>query len=180
MPKKILLILFIICFCSLAKAQTADAVYDQYLDYNLDRLHGDMAIALKLGESILPNAGKLPAKARISFYNSMAKLYEDNQPDKAIIYYEMVTAAEPNYYVAHRALGYLYAAKADKAIGDLYKAAALKALPNLEKAQACDPSAETLALIKLMYTNIHDEQGLKALNTRLAALSKNCLDILSE
>ncbi|WP_299497517.1 hypothetical protein [Mucilaginibacter sp.] len=180
MPKKILLIIFLTCFCALAKAQTADAVYDQYLDYNLDRLHGDMAVALKLGESILPNAGKLPAKAQISFYNSMAKLYEDSQPDRAIIYYEMVTAAEPNYYVAHRALGYLYVAKADKATGDLYKAVVLKALPNLEKAQACDPSAETLALIKSMYTNLHDDAGLKSLTSRLAALSKNCLDILSE
>lgn len=197
MLKKTLILLFVLCFSILAKAQTADQIYDQYLDFNLDRLHGDVAVALKLGETILPNTDKLPAKSRISFYNGLAKLYEDNkQADKAIKYYEIVAAAEPDFYVVNRALGYLYllptdelykksqAAKGDAAAANqlaaMYKAAILKALPHLEKAQACDPSDETLALIKTLYTNIHDDAGLQQLNTRLTALSKHCIDVLSE
>jgi hypothetical protein len=194
MPKKTLLLLLISCLTHLAKAQTADAVYEQYLDFNLATLQGDLPKSLKLGENILPNAAKLPAKSQISFYNRIAKVYEDsNQPDKAIPYYEIVAAAEPDFYVVHRALGYLYLAPAkqlyeklqaatnNKAeLTDQYKKAVLKALPHLEKAQACDPSDETLALIKTLYTSIKDAPGLQSLNTRLAGLGKNCLTILSE
>ena len=197
MPKKTILILLILSLTHLAKAQTADAVYDQYMNFNLARLHGDLPKSLKLGEAILPNAAQLPAKSRISFYNGIAKVYEDsNQPDKAVPYYELVAAAEPNFYVAHRALGYLYLIPAKQLneklqaatpgtadwqqLFEQYKKAVLKALPHLEKAQACDPSDETLALIKFLYKNINDTAALQSLNGRLAALAKNCVDILRE
>jgi len=197
MPKKTFLLLFILCLTHLAKSQTADAVYDQYLNFNNARFYGDLPKSLKLGEAILPNAAKLPAKSRISFYNGIAKVYEDShQPDKAIPYYELVAAAEPNFYVAHRALGYLYLIPAKQLNDKLqaatpgtadwqqlfeqYKKAVLKALPHLEKAQACDPSDETLALIKLLYRNIKDTTALQSLNARLAVLAKNCVDVLSE
>jgi len=193
MPKKIFLILIILCISSLAKAQTADDVYNLYLDFNLKRFEGDAEKALQIGENILPNADKLPAKSQVMFYNGIAKLYEDDEQSvEAIPLYEKVAAAQPDYYVAHRALGYLYlkhadelytklqAAPGDKEIAAAYKATVLKALPHLEKAQACDPSDETLALIKTLYTNIHDDADLQSLNARLKALSKSCLDILSE
>jgi tetratricopeptide (TPR) repeat protein len=168
-------------------------VYNQYLDFNLKRFEGSSTDALKLGEVILPNADKLPAKSKVSFYNGLAKLYEDDgQSVEAIPLYEKVIATQPDYYVAHRALGYLYLKPADelfaKLLADntnketaaLYKAAVLKALPHLEKAQACDPTDETLTLIKTLYTNIHDEASLLSLNARFAALKKNCVDILTE
>jgi tetratricopeptide (TPR) repeat protein len=197
MPKKTLLLLLVLCLTHFAKAQTADAVYNQYLDFNMARFHGDLPKSLKLGEGILPNADKLPAKSRIGFYNGIAKVYEDsNQPDKAVPYYELVAAAEPDFYVAHRALGYLYLIPAKqlndklqsatpgtadwKQLFEQYKMAVLKALPHLEKAQACDPSDETLALIKLSYRNINDTAALQSLNARLAELGKNCVDVLSE
>ncbi|TSJ40429.1 hypothetical protein FO440_11770 [Mucilaginibacter corticis] len=193
MPKKAIILLLILCFAITSKAQNADTVYNRYLDFNLKRLEGNTSTALKLGEDILPNIKLLPDKSCISFYASLAKLYEDdNQSVEAIPLYEMVVAAQPNYYVAHRALGYLYLKPADELyaklqanandneIAVLYKASVQKALPHLEKAQACDPSDETMALIKKLYTNIHDDTHLKSLGKRLAALSKDCLDILSD
>ncbi|WP_214069900.1 hypothetical protein [Mucilaginibacter sp. dw_454] len=194
MPGKTFLFIILLAFAGVAMAQTkTDAVYDKYLIFNFKRLDDKAGEAIKIGEDILPNADKLPEKSRISFYNGMAKLYEDDEQSvEAIPLYEKVVAAQPNYYVAHRALGYLYLKPADDLYvklqlnpGDtetasLYKAAALKALPHLEKAQACDPSDETLALIKKLYTNIHDDVGLQSLNNRLAAMAKKCLDILTD
>ncbi len=193
MPKKTFLIFIILCISGLAKAQTADEVYNQYLDFNLRRFEGEAAKALQLGDKILPNVAKLPLKSQVVFYGSLAKLYEDdNQSVEAIPLYEKVATAQPDYYVAHRALGYLYSKQADElytklqaAPGDkettaAYKTVVLKALPHLEKAQACDPSDETLALIKTLYTNIHDDAGLQSLSARLKTLSKNCVDILTD
>ncbi|MBS7564012.1 hypothetical protein KHS38_06305 [Mucilaginibacter sp. Bleaf8] len=174
-------------------AQPADSVYNKYLDYNLARLEERMPDAFKLGEEIMPAADKLPAKSQVSFYNSLGKLYEDaNQLDKAQPLYEKVAAAAPDYYVVHRALGYLYlrrtnivddnlqAKPADKQSMAAYKAAVEKALPHLEKAEACDPSAETLALIKTLYKNTNNSKGLSSLNARLKQLGKNCVTLLDE
>jgi tetratricopeptide (TPR) repeat protein len=195
MLKKTFLILFTIFICNALHAQSADSVYSQYLDFNLARFEGDQDKVLALGESLLPNANKLPEKARISFYFSVGKMYEDNdQPEKALPYYEKVAGAVPDYYVVHRALGYIYLEKAENIESELKAAAndkttteelttaynnmAKRALPNLEKAQACDPSDETLEVIKTLYKNIKDNHGLNSLNIRLKDLSKDCIDIL--
>jgi tetratricopeptide (TPR) repeat protein len=192
----ILLLLFISGYVT-AKAQSADAVYNQYLDFNLARFQGEQEKTLELGEDILPNADKLPEKARVNFYFGVGKMYEDNeQPDKAITYYEIVAKAMPDYYVVHRALGYLYLDKAkqlqkqlnasagDKAmetqLTTAYNTDVKKALPHLEKAQACDPSDDTLAIIKSLYQSINDSDGLNTLDNRLKQLSKNCIDILTD
>jgi tetratricopeptide (TPR) repeat protein len=191
MPKKAILLLILIGISITLNAQTPDAIYERYLDFNLARLEGKTAEAFKIAEGITANVDKLPAKSRTSFYNGLAKLYEDDEQSvEAIPLYEKVAAAEPNYYVVHRALGYLYLKAADelyqklqsggKEVFNKYRVAALKALPHLEKAQACDPSDETLALIKKLYTNINDNAALQSLNGRLAALSKNCVDVLTE
>ena len=198
MLKKILLPLLVIARLSAhAQAPSADDVYNQYVDFNLAKLQGEQEKVLELGEKIIPYADKLPEKVRISFYASAGKMYEDNdQPDKAIPYYEKVAAAVPDYYVVHRALGYIYLAKAKKIgeelntslsdkvmaaqLTDAYASAAKKALPHLEKAQACDPSDETLASIQRIYRNLKDAQGLATLDSRLKALSKNCVDLLSD
>jgi len=80
--------------------------------------------------------------------------------------------------------GKLNATANDKALNEqlaiAYTAAVKKALPHLEKAQACDPSDETLAIIKTLYKNIKDSQGLSSLDSRLKELSKNCIDILND
>lgn len=197
MSRKIFLLVFIIFAAVSVKGQTADEVYNQYLDFNLARLQGEQDKASDLGEKIRPNAEKLPEKARTNFYFSLGKIYEDNsQPQKARVYYEKVAAAAPDYYVVHRALGYIYlddvkaiekklnASVHDQALNAQlakdYNSAVKRALPHLEKAQACDPSDETLAIIKLMYKNIHDPRGAGTLDSRLKELSKNCIDILSD
>lgn len=191
------LLYFLLLSAGASYAQKKESVYDRYLDYNLARFEGRSAQAFEMGKDLLNTADSLPVNTRIAFYNSMAKLYEDNnQPDNAIFYDEKVATAVPDYYVAHRALGYLYLetvnelqTKLDAApentpeyrtLQASYKAAALKALPHLEKAQACDPSAETLAIIKKLYTQIADTTALTTLNARLIDLGKNCLDILSD
>lgn len=186
MVKKAFLIVFILATSVLTHAQTADEVYNKYADFNLAMLQNEHDKALDLGEQILPDSVKLPPKTRVSFYNGIAKLYEeDAQSVKAIAYYNRVVAAQPNYYVAHRALGYLYikdiAVKAtDMPVDTTYTAKVKRALPHLEKAQACDPSDDTLTLIKTLYKNIKDQQGLDTLPARLNQLQKNCIDILSD
>ena len=139
----------------------------------------------------------MPEKARVNFFCSIAKVYEDeNQSVKAIFYYEKVVEAEPKYYVAHRALGYLYLAKANEIeislnnlakktneyikLNEDYSAAVNRALPHLEKAQACEPDDDTLKEIVLLYKKINDTEHLKTLTSRLNLLNKDCIDILTD
>lgn len=197
MLKKVILLLVIAFAATTTKAQTAEEVYNSYLDFNLARLEGRTENALELGERLMPNADKLTDKARISFYYSLGNLYEnDSQSVKALPLYEKVAAAAPDYYVVQRALGYMYMKQADdiatklnaaktnaaenKRLTDIYITAIKKVLPHLEKAQACDPDNDTLSLIKTLYKNIKDDKGLSTLNSRLATLSKNCVDLLSD
>eukprot|EP01037_Dinobryon_pediforme_P003762 gene3762-3808_t len=143
---------------------SADSVYNQYLDFNLARFQGEQDKVIALGEAILPNAEKLPEKARANFYFS----------------------AVPDYYVAHRALGYLYADKAKQVekqvalsadnktmlaqLTSAYQRAVNTALPHLEKAQACDPDDDTLQLIKTLHKKLNDEAELNSLDERLRQL----------
>lgn len=196
MLRKIGLLVFIVFGGLSAKAQSADSVYSQYLDFNLARFQGENDKLVELGESLLPVAGKLPEKARINFYFAMGKIYDDNeQTQKALIYYDKVAAAVPDYYVVHRGLGYIYLEQAKairtklyasndssvtKQLTDDYNLAARKALPHLEKAQACDPSDETLDEIKSLYKNMKDTEGVNTLDSRLKELSKHCIDILED
>ena len=196
--RKIFLVIILCAVAFSTCAQTADsALYNKLGDFDLARLYNDNGKALRIGEKILADTVKLTPKAKISFFGRLAKLYEDDKQDaKAIIFYEKVVAAVPDYYVAQRALGYLadsaaeeihlklYRLKQDdptyKIVFDQYKKEVLKALPHLEKGQACDPNNDDLDMIRTLYQNIHDDEGLKTLSDRLSALSKNCIDILSD
>lgn len=196
MPKKIFLSLIIVFISCVAKAQPIDSAYDKYVYFNLARLQGETDKLLGMGEALLPSAGKLPEKARINFYFSMGQVYEHNeQPQKALEYFEKVAAAVPDYYVAHRGIGYIYLARATeihnqmhaatnaatiKKLNEDYENVARKALPHLEKAQACDPSDETLDYIKTVYKNLKDTEGLNSLDNRLKQLSAHCIDILED
>lgn len=198
MTKRLLFLLSLTFAALIAKAQTADSVLLNKLgDFDMATLSGDANDAVYIGEKILPDTGKMEAKARISFFAKLAKAYEDTEDDaKATLYYEKVAAAEPNYYVAQRALGYIYNDKAEdiqlklyitpkdspnyQTLFGSYRKAVMRSLPFLEKAQACDPDDDTLDLIRTLYMNINDEQGLNSLNSRLTELKKNCLDLLSE
>jgi len=177
-----------------SKAQTTDTVLlNKMGDFDMATLSGNIYHAVSVGESILPDTAKLDTKVRTSFFAKLAKAYENTDEDaKATFYYEKVATAEPNYYVAQRALGYLYNDKAediqqklyltpkDQRLSDDYRKAVLKALPYLEKAQACDPDDDTLDLIRTLHMNIHDDQGLNSLNGRLMDMKKNCVDLLND
>lgn len=184
MMKRLLFALCLLFAVSFAKAQTADEVYNKYLDFNLARLQGETDKAIGLGEDLLPSVNLLKANTRTSFYYSIGNLYENNdQSIKAIEYYEKVVTAVPDYYVAQRGLGYLYAKQAEglKSSGGAdYITAVRKALPHLEKAQACDPDDDTLKLIKTLYGDIKDKSSLSSLNDRLKSLRKNCIDLLDD
>jgi tetratricopeptide (TPR) repeat protein len=152
---------------------------------------------MALGTEILNSSEKLPAKTQTKFYAFMAKLYEDaKQADNAIKYYELVVAAEPDYYIAHRALGYLYLDKAnvaaiainqntgnkisyDNAVA-AYAALVKQALPHLEKDEACNSDADELAQIKRLYDKIKDKKGQLSLDTRLKQLAGKCVDLLTD
>jgi|SRR5437588_12636227 len=198
MVKKSLLFFVFISIATLSKAQVADtALLNKLGDFDIAALNGDANTAMVIGEQLLPDTAKMQPKQRISFFAKLAKAYEGTEQDaKAITYYEKVVAAEPNYYVAQRALGYLYNDKSEEmqlkmyliskdspgyaALFGSYQKAVHKSLPYLEKAQACDPDDDTLDLIRTLYMNIHDDAGLSSLNNRLPDLSKNCLDLLSD
>jgi hypothetical protein len=197
MLKKYIFLFVLLSAARLVHAQDSKTVYERYVDFNLVRLEADNSAALEMGEAILDSADALPEKSRISFYNSMGKLYEVAKAnDRAILFFEKVATAVPNYYVAHRALGYLYLDPANEIQTELnaakkntpaytklkaeYKAAALKAVGHLEIAQSCDPSDDTLAIIKNLYKSIGDNAAPTTLDERLKKISKDCLDILSD
>jgi tetratricopeptide (TPR) repeat protein len=199
MVKKFLLLLALTGYAAtVSRAQSADSLlFNKLGDFDLARANNDNGQALRIGEEILPDTAKLSVKTRTSFFGRLAKLYEDDGQDaKAIVYYQKVVRSVPDYYVAHRALGYLYDNDAEeihlklyqtksndpayKSLADNYKAEVLKALPHLEKAQACDPDDDTLDLIKTLYENIHDLAGLDSLSGRLSVLGSHCIDILSD
>lgn len=183
---------------TLAKAQTTDTVLLNKLgDFDMATLNDDSYGALMAGENILADTAKLSPGARVAFFAKLAKVYDDAEQDaKAVIYYEKVAAAEPDYFVAQRALGYLYNDRAEEIqlklyrtpatdpsydkIADAYKKAVRKALPYLEKAQACDPDDDTMDLIKTLYTNINEKDGLLTFLNRLPDLKAKCVDLLDD
>lgn len=197
MLKRIIFLFLFVLMSIAAKAQITDTLFNRLGDFDLLRFNNKTAEAITKGEQILQDSAKLPPKTKTSFFWRLAKLYEDDGEDRnAISLYEKVVVAAPDYYVAKRALGYLYDKRARKILDKIlalkqndparnklfadYQAEVRRALPLLEKAQACDPSDETLTLIKALYKNIHDEQGVGSLDARLKSLNKNCIDILSE
>jgi tetratricopeptide (TPR) repeat protein len=196
--KKIIFLLLFGLVTLLSRAQTTDSLlFNKLGDFDLARFNNDQGEAIRIAESILPDTAKIAPKTRTSFFARLAKLYDDDDQDaKAIIYYQKVIATTPDYYLAQRALGYLYDEAAEEihlklyitksddpqyqALFNSYKAGVLKALPHLEKAQACDPNDDTLDLIRILYQNIHNDQGLNSLGSRLKNSAKNCIDILSD
>ncbi len=193
--KKTLFGLLFLMTATFAFAQYNTSVYNQYVDFNEAQYKNETAKAFLKADSILNNKEKLPAKTQTNFYRSLAKLYEDQQqPQKSILYNEKVVAAVPDYYVSHRALGYLYLRDTNVLIKQIkqsnsadqqkYKTQYFnllkKALPHLEKAEACDHDDETLILIKSLYQKLNDQVGLASLNNRLKIFRANCIDLLTD
>jgi CHAT domain-containing protein len=180
-----------------AFAQYNTKIYNLYLDFNEAEFKDQHAKARLKADSILNSPEKLPAKSQVHFYRSLAKMYEEqHQPEKSILYNEKVIAAVPNFYISHRALGYLYLlpanglvekinqSKTNRAAYEKYQSQYFsmlkKALPHLEKAEACDHDDETLKLIKSLYQKLNDKAGLASLDNRLKSMKTNCIDLLTD
>lgn len=187
----------ILTVCVTTKAQTADELSKQYTEFKIQSSTQNNAAAIELGKQLLPQADKLLENNRAVFYNMLAKAYEEEkQFDMAQPLYEKVIAMQPDYYVAHLALGHIYMQKANQAgakvnssKGDKaayqkimaeYIALINKAIPYLEKVQACDPYDDNLKLIKKLYTSIHNTAAIATIDARVKAMSGKCVDILMD
>lgn len=173
------------------------SVEDLYMDFRVERTEGTPTRALQIGGKILAHTEKLPAKYQDNFNYHMGKLYEVNhEDDKAILYYKKVAVAVPDYYVPHLALGNLYLKSARPLIQKLnasknnrteydaylnqYKQILVRALPHLEKAQACDPNEDTLSALQYIYQSLKTPEKNASLDSRLKALSVNCITLLKD
>lgn len=192
--RRTITILLLVCCVAAVKAQT---VYDDYLEFSVAYTQNQTVAALRLGNKILAGKEKLPVKAETNFYAKMGNLceYTDND-EQAIVYYSKVLLAQPDYYTAHRALGYLYlkqvnvlgkkvnASMGNKAEYDkntiAYKKCIAECLRYLEKSQACDPDDQTLNIIKSLYHSLKDDARFNTLEDRMKPLRVNCVSLLTD
>lgn len=187
----------IILFIFLSKTAISQTPVDQYYDFSLHLSEGDAEKAMVIAEKLIPSATSLSKKQQAIFYFKLARLYEDSKnAQKAITFYEKSLTLEPNYYVPHLALGYLYLGSANalstKFKGEKtntsvhqrylteYKGFLKRAVPHLEKAMACDPNDQVLASIKNAYLALDDISTFKSLDSRIDELNKSCVTVLSE
>lgn len=153
--------------------------------------------ALIIAEELTSETSKLSIRRKAIVSYKLASYYEKKviDYDKAILYFEKSLVFEPEYYVPHLALGYLYTNKANE-IGKKinaetnitkrnnylaeYKSYLKKSIPHYEKAMACDENDQVLTSIEKVYTALKNPEGFKTLNSRLPALKQNCIDLLIE
>jgi tetratricopeptide (TPR) repeat protein len=186
--------LLLIFICRTALCQD---ITNQYDDFGGAVTTGNEEKALFLAQQILPEVESLNARQQAIFYYKLAGLYEGlKKNEQAIEFYERSLKLEPDYYVPHLALGYLYLGQANPLARQLnaeknnpqlrdkylkeYQATLRKALPFLEKAMACDPNDQVLQSITVAYRALKDETSLTSLETRLQSLRKNCVTVLKE
>jgi len=191
---KHIIIIILTLLCKTAICQTPE---DQYYDFSLHLSEGDAEKAMIIAEKLVPSSTSLTKKQQAIFYFKLARLYEDRKnAQQAISFYERSLKLEPNYYVPHMALGYLYLdhartisvkAKTEKPSPAIrqryqteYKAALRKAIPHLEKAMACDPNDQVLASIKNAYLALDDQSTFNSLDSRIDELNKACVTALTE
>lgn len=187
-------IILLILFSKPAISQTPE---DQYYDFSLHLSEGNAEKAMSIAEKLIPSASVLKKKQQAIFYFKLGRLYEDSKNgQKAIIFYQKSLALEPDYYVPHLALGYLYLGNANVVATKLkvektntsvhqrymteYKGILRQAVPHLEKAMACDPNEQVLNSIKNIYLALDDATGFKSLDSRIDELNKNCVTVLTE
>ena len=187
----------IILFIFLTKTALSQTPVDQYYDFSLHLSEGDAEKAMAIAEKLTPSATVLSKKQQAIFYFKLARLYEDSKnAQQAIIFYEKSLTLEPNYYVPHLALGYLYLSNANALVTKInsekanptlhkryqteYKGFLRRAIPHLEKAMACDPNDQVLASIKKAYLSLDDLSTFKSLDSRIDELNINCVTVLTE
>ncbi len=184
-----------ILFFKLGFSQTKS---QQFTDFNIAISAGEYSEAMTLAKNMNVESSDLSNRKKAIVYFKIAAYLEKNKKDinETIAYYEKSLKYEPNYYVPHLALGYLFLNKANRTAVRLndeksdvalrnkyiaeYKATLRKALPHFEKAMACDPNDQVLASIKNIFGALKDTASANSLDAKLAVLSKECIDFLSE
>jgi tetratricopeptide (TPR) repeat protein len=197
--KKIFLtlsLLFISYFSSLAQNKS---IADAYFDFTVIRSAKGNAESVETSLALLKRSSELTPKQITNIEYHIGRMYEEmGNVDSAIPHYENSLKGEPDYFVIHRALGFIYlsktkpfvaqmneANKSKDAIANakafvLYKEMVQKAIPYLEKYQACEPDDETLTIITNLYKSIKDTQSVTTLETRLKPLAAKCVSLLDD
>lgn len=181
----------------LCKTTFSQDLIENYYDFGGAITEGRKSDALVLADKILPLTSSLSPKRRAIFYYQLAGLHEIRKnTEQAIDFYERSLKLEPNYYVPHLALGYLYVSKVNILVVKInaekinallrekyvkeYKSFLRKALPHFEKAMACDSNDQVLASIKNAYGSLKDPASFNSLDSRLNELKKECVTVLVE
>ena len=181
----------------LCKTTFSQDLVENYYDFGGSITEGRESDAFVLADKILPLTSALSPKRQAIFYYQLAGLHEIRKnTEKAIDFYERSLKLEPNYYVPHMALGYLYVSKVNIPVIKMnaeknnailrekyvteYKSLLRKALPHFEKAMACDPNDQVLASIKNEYNSLKDPASFNSLDSRLNELKKECVTVLVE
>lgn len=187
-------------FFSFVSAIAQPNAKDAYEKFTLYRTSNDDKLKqIEETLNLLKLADQLSPKQITNINYHLGRLYEEvKSPDSAIQYYEKSLVGEPNYFVIHRALGFIYLAKSTEAVEKInltkkeadvegnkkaiadYKTVILKAIPYLEKYQACDPDDETLTIITNLYKTLKDTTAIETLDSRLKELAKTCVSLLED
>ncbi|TCC89499.1 hypothetical protein EZ428_17565 [Pedobacter frigiditerrae] len=190
-------ILTFLCFNSYAQQNIRHKGYEEFKEYRNSNEDKPKYLAKML--TILADSSKLTNRQIINVQYHIGRLFEETgKPDSAIVYYDKMLKREPNYEVVHRALGFIYLARTKVFVQEMnmaskeknveanakaytnYKKLVVKAIPHLEKYQACSPDEETLIIIENLYKSIKDTQSIATIETRLKALSLNCVSLLED
>ena len=187
---------FTLLLILLGSAVFSQDLIDNYYEFGGAITEGRESTAVMLAEKILPEVSSLSEKRQAIFFYQLAGLHENRKnTEQAILFYEKTLKLEPDYYVPHMALGYLYISKANQVVPKLnaekdkaardryiqeYNSNMRKAIPFLEKAMACDPNEQLLASIKNCYDSLNNKAGFAGLDARLKKLEANCVTLLKE
>lgn len=178
----------------------AKPIADAYYDFKVAKsIKEDSAKTLIVILELLKREKELAPGQIANLEYHAGGTYEDmGQPDSAIAHYENSLKAEPNYFVIHRALGFIYLEKSKTLVAKMneanknkdstgnakafleYKALVKKAIPYLEKYQACDADDDTLEIITNLYKSIKETDGIATLPGRLKSLGVTCVSLLED
>lgn len=197
MNKRILTLYLLACSSFVANAQKS--AQDNYHDFTVYRTTKGSGTLIKKVTALLDQKNELTPKQVANAEYHLGRMYEEvGDPANALIHYSESIKGEPNYFVLHRAMGFIYlnqtkifvkqmneASAAKNAIANFkafekYKAAVKNAIPHLEKYQACEPDDQTLDIISNLYKSIKETPSIATIPQRLKPLGQNCVSLLED
>lgn len=198
--KKLSLIFCLLLGISYHSFAQSKPIADAYYDFKVAKStkKGDQQTLTDILKLLKRSNELTPGQIANLEYHAGGAYEEMGQPDQAIPHYENSLKAEPNYFVIHRALGFIYLTKTKPLVAQMneanqskdaaanakafaeYKVLVKKAIPYLEKYQACDPDDETLSIIVNLYKSIKDTTNIASLTERLKALGVKCVSLLED